>query len=148
MTCIPVFVKCKYLHSMLCTTFPCYWSHVSLFLWCCFQVLEVDQERGRFLLSLRPSHLRLVHRVADEEGEVREKLAMRLQGYLEERDAVLQAMTVATGQMHTYIIVVGRQNTAVTRELVQHKPPSPWLHAIHCWYTPSDLFPYISYLSL
>lgn len=71
-------------------------------LWCCFQVLEVDQERGRFLLSLRPSHLRLVHRVAGEEGEVREKLAMRLQGYLEERDAVLQAMSAATGQMHTY----------------------------------------------
>lgn len=80
-------------------------------------MLEVDQERGRFLLSLRPSHLRLVHRVAGEEGEVREKLAMRLQGYLEERDAVLQAMTAATGQI---IIAVGRQNTAVTRELVQH----------------------------
>jgi len=110
-------------------------------------VLEVDQERGRFLLSLRPSHLRLVHRVAGEEGEVREKLAMRLQGYLEERDAVLQVMTAATGQMHTYI-VVGRQNAAVTRELVQHKPPSPWWHVIHCWYTPSGHFPYIMYLSL
>ena len=54
-------------------------GYVSL-LWCYSQVLEVDQERGRFLLSLRPSHLRLVHCLAGEEGEVRERLATRLQG--------------------------------------------------------------------
>ena len=58
-------------------------------------MLEVDEERGRFLLSLRPSHL--VHCLTGGEEEVRKTLAARLQGYLEERDAVLETMATATG---------------------------------------------------
>ena len=63
----------------------------------------MDEERGRFLLSLRPSHLRLVHCLTGGEEEVRKTLAARLQGYLEERDAVLEAMATATGGEENWI---------------------------------------------
>ena len=78
----------------------------------------MDEERGRFLLSLRPSHLRLVHRLSVEEEEVRKTLATRLQGYLEERDAVLEAMATATGGEENCICLtndtIGRAQWEVT----------------------------------
>ena len=54
------------------------------------QVLEVDVDRGRFLLSLRPSDLRLCHRHGEEEvaALLREKMA----DYLAARDAILEGM--------------------------------------------------------
>lgn len=73
----------------------------------------MDEERGRFLLSLRPSHLRLVHRLSGEEEEVRKTLATRLQGYLEERDAVLEAMATATGGEENCICLNDTESTVV-----------------------------------
>ena len=60
-----------------------------------FQVLEVDDTRNRFLLSLKPSDLKLGHRLSEE--EVGQSLEARLHSYLEERDAVIEQLAASGG---------------------------------------------------
>ncbi len=48
----------------------------------------MEENRGRFLLSLKPSDLKLGHRLG--EVEVGQSLLKAFHGYVEERDSILQ----------------------------------------------------------
>ncbi len=51
----------------------------------------MEESRGRFLLNLKASHLKLGHRLG--EGEVEERLLEGFHGFVEERDTVLETWT-------------------------------------------------------
>lgn len=57
------------------------------------KVLEVEETQGRFLLSLRPSDLKLGYRL--EEEEVGRRLVADLLSHFEQRDAILREMAAS-----------------------------------------------------
>lgn len=59
---------------------------------CCVQVMELDEEKERFLLTLRCSDLRLSLTIPAE--EVGERVVRQFEHFLEEREHVLQQLSL------------------------------------------------------